>query len=352
MYSLTLTELDPGPGQRAVAAGHGDHHRTRRAGRVDGAEPDRAGPGGQPDPGHPARAAALRAHGRRREVQQLGVAADEHQVLVLAGQLDRADHPVPVLQPDDLELVAVLRVVRQHPLDHAAGRAERDPGLAGCPARPARPRSRPSSRSVNSLTGVPPDRPGKAALGGSAGISSTLSLIIRPAEVTTPTSPRTVARRATRRSTSCAARPAGSGSDPAAASRRGPGAGAGQQAGRRQQHRARVVGHLERHGGGQRRAAALQQHGPPRGAEPLGDVGQLARHHLAQPLVRGQDLGQLVDLRAQLLPLALQLQPVVAGQPAQRGVQDVLRLDVGQVEHRRSAAAWPRRSRRWTGSRR
>ena len=40
--------------------------------------------------------------------------------------------------------------------------------------------------------GAPPDRPGEWALGGSAGISSTPSLIIRPSEVTTATVPRAV----------------------------------------------------------------------------------------------------------------------------------------------------------------
>src|SRR5262249_57172798 len=44
--------------------------------------------------------------------------------------------------------------------------------------------------------------------------------------------------------------------------------------------------------------------------------------------------GQVGDLGLQRLPLPFQLQPVVAGQPAQRRVEDVLRLDGGQVEHR------------------
>ncbi len=47
--------------------------------------------------------------------------------------------------------------------------------------------------------------------------------------------------------------------------------GAGQQARRREQDCTGVVGDFERDGGGALRAAALEQDGPPRGAELLRD---------------------------------------------------------------------------------
>ena len=54
----------------------------------------------------------------------------------------------------------------------------------------------PGSSVTNSVTGWPPDSEGAASFGGSAGISSTLSRIIRPADVTAPTVPRAVAETA------------------------------------------------------------------------------------------------------------------------------------------------------------
>ena len=51
----------------------------------------------------------------------------------------------------------------------------------------------PGVSATNSVTGAPPARPGEWALGGSAGISSTLILISLPSEVTTAVAPRTVA---------------------------------------------------------------------------------------------------------------------------------------------------------------
>src|SRR5712691_576664 len=47
----------------------------------------------------------------------------------------------------------------------------------------------PRSVETNSLIGAPPDRPGEWAVGGSAGSSSTPSLISRPCEVSTPIVP-------------------------------------------------------------------------------------------------------------------------------------------------------------------
>ena len=57
-------------------------------------------PGGQPDAGHAAAGAALRAHAVGAEVQQLGVGGDEAERLLAGAQLDGADHLVAVLEPD------------------------------------------------------------------------------------------------------------------------------------------------------------------------------------------------------------------------------------------------------------
>lgn len=103
-----------------------------------------------------------------------------------------------------------------------------------------------------------------------------------------------------------------------------------QQPRRGQQHPARVVRHLQRHGG--RRTRGLQQDRAPVGAELLRNGGQFGGDQLAQLRVGVQDPGQLRDLGVQPLLLRLQLDPVEFGQPAQRRVQDVLRLHVGQCE--------------------
>ncbi len=63
----------------------------------------------------------------------------------------------------------------------------------------------PGSSERNSVIGAPPCRWGAFAVGGSAGRSSTPSLISRPREVTTPMVPRAVAA-ATAVTTSCLAR--------------------------------------------------------------------------------------------------------------------------------------------------
>src|SRR5215472_2451839 len=96
-----------------------------------------------------------------------------------------------------------------------------------------------SSAVANSVMGWPPASDGATSLGGSAGISRTLSLIMRPPDVTAPTVPRAVAE-------------------------------------------------LERDRG-LHRFAALQQHRAARGAELLRQVGHLAADHLAQPAVVGED---------------------------------------------------------------
>ncbi len=104
-----------------------------------------------------------------------------------------------------------------------------------------------------------------------------------------------------------------------------------QQTGRGQQHPARVVGHLQRYRG-DLRTGRLQQHRAPVCAELLRDQRQFRGDELAQLGVRFEDRGQLGDLGVEPVALALQLDPVEPGQPAQRGVQDVLGLDLAQRE--------------------
>ena len=122
----------------------------------------------------------------------------------------------------------------------------------------------------------------------------------RPADVTTPTVPRAVA--------------AADGDDdvvlgpgPAAAGCL-VGGGAGQQAGRRQEHEARVVGHLERHRRRDRLPGRLEQHRASRRAVLLGDLGELVADGLAQQLRVVEDRGQLLDGALELGLLVVELE--------------------------------------------
>ena len=158
----------------------------------------------QPDACHARGRAALRADRRGREAQQLRVAGDEDELGVVAGQVGGAHHAVVVLERDQLELVAVGRVVRLHALDHAGRGAEghaarfraveRRQGQHGLAVRRGRGRTpRPGGRR----TGRPRARRGRPLppprrRGAIAGTSSTLNLIIRPADVTAPMVARTV----------------------------------------------------------------------------------------------------------------------------------------------------------------
>ena len=103
--------------------------------RVDRAEEDHAGPGGQLDAGHAAGGAALRADAGRGEAQQLGVGGDEDEVRRSSVQLDGADDRVAVPEADDLPVVPVARVVGGDPLDDALGGAERETGGVASTAR-------------------------------------------------------------------------------------------------------------------------------------------------------------------------------------------------------------------------
>ncbi len=106
---------------------------------------------------------------------------------------------------------------------------------------------------------------------------------------------------------------------------------AGQQARGGQQHPARVVRDLQRNRR-DRRARRLQQDRTALGGELLGHRGQFRGDQLAQLGVGLQDPGQLLDLAGEAVALGLQLDPVEAGEPAQRGVEDVLGLDLAQRE--------------------
>ncbi len=107
--------------------------------------------------------------------------------------------------------------------------------------------------------------------------------------------------------------------------------GAGQQARRGQQHPAGIVRDLQRNRR-HRGARRLQQDRTALGAELLRDRRQFRGDQLAQLGVGLQDPGQLVDLAGQPVALGLQLEAVELGEPAQRGVQDVLGLDLAQRE--------------------
>ncbi len=70
-----------------------------------------------------------------------------------------------------------------------------------------------------------------------------------------------------------------------------------------------------------------------------GDLGQLVGDGLPQQRLVLEQCGELADGTAKLLGLLVQLEPVVLGQPPQRGVQDVAGLDLGEVEDLHQAVA-------------
>src|SRR3954469_22925618 len=83
------------------AAGRDDH----RAGRLERPEPRDVVPGGQLDARHAATATTLRTDAGGAEVEQLGVRADEAQLLVAGAELHGTDDLVAVLEPDHVPLV-------------------------------------------------------------------------------------------------------------------------------------------------------------------------------------------------------------------------------------------------------
>ena len=106
----------------------------------------------------------------------------------------------------------------------------------------------------------------------------------------------------------------------------------GEEAAGRQQREARVVGHLDRGRGGDGVAGRGQQDRTARGAVLLGDVGELVGDDLPQQLLVGEDRVEVLDGALELGLLLLQLQLAELGQAAQRHVEDVVGLDVGELE--------------------
>ncbi|GAA3101960.1 hypothetical protein GCM10020001_018730 [Nonomuraea salmonea] len=248
----------------------------------------------------------------------------------LRHQLDRTHHAVTVLQRDHFEVVAVGGIVGHHPFHHALSGAERQARALGIERAeadhllvglqrdvfghrvPARQRRRIGrGRQRGQVDDLDPDQPAQR------GDDADLAAYGRAYDADQHVVGRPLAL---------------------AGQRRGVG-GAGQQAGRGQQRETRVVGHLQLHHGSAGDARRLQEDRAAWRAVFLGDVGQLTRDHLAQLGVGGEDLGQLRDLVGQRLLLPVELQLVVAGQAAQRRVEDVGGLDVGQVEDLHQAGA-------------
>ncbi len=296
------------------------------------AEEDHGVLGAELDAGHAAGGAALRAHGVGGKAQQLGAAGHEDQVGLVGG--DRgADDRVLVLERDRFPLVAVQRVVRGQPLDHAVGGAQRDDlvqrhqrhhllalgqlrelGDLHAAGQLREAVGRGQQRQVDDLQAQHAAGGGDAAdfparRGGHQGTE----------HVVLGAGPRVVDRV--------------------------PVHGAGHLAGGRKHHPARVVRDLQaqrgrlagadhgRHGGALQRRAGLgfQQHGAARGRELLAHFRQLGGDQLAQHGLGIQDGAQLVDRGAQLLGFLLQLDAGEAGELAQAQLQDVVGLQLGQV---------------------
>src|SRR4029453_11481649 len=112
---------------RQGAAGAGDRDDTRRCIRVDCAEVDHPLPAVDADAGHAARGAPLRAYMLSRVTEELCVAGHEDQVFPAGPEFGGSADPLAVAQTNDFPRILVLRKLGHHPLDHAGGRAERDP---------------------------------------------------------------------------------------------------------------------------------------------------------------------------------------------------------------------------------
>ena len=184
--------LDGGAGgarQSAAGAGGGDHDATRGRRRRRRRTP----PAGRRPRRTPAMPPAGRPCGRtdgRREVQQLRVGRDEHELLVAGRELDRADDAVAVVEPDHGPRVGRRRDVGRHPLDHAVGRAEREAGPLVRTASTGRPAARPCRARRAPRAGRRRRARARRGSSGSVGSSSTGSRSTRPALVTRPTWPR------------------------------------------------------------------------------------------------------------------------------------------------------------------
>ena len=290
----------------------------------------------------PAIPPAARPCGRtdgRREAQQLGVVGEQHE-LVVVGDRQGPDDDVAVGQPDDLPRVPVGRRLVGHPLDDP-GRRWPGPGWghrgAGSPGRSRTRRARGS--------GTPPagpHRPGSPDLRcpGRLGRSSTWARTTRPAEVTTPTWPRTVAlARAT--TTSCVPR------GPVRGARLGRPAPSGSGSARRAMRP--VLDSSTSHGSSDSSSGAAVAAAPRTGAGPSSSTvrrgvawasATSASSAETRSLQRVRVVEQPVELgdgAVQVVALGLELDPAELGQPAQRHLEDVVGLHLGQVEHAHQA---------------
>ena len=257
-------------------------------------------------------------------MQQLGVIAEKGQLDRGAGQLDCADHPVAGVEPDHLPGVAT-EDLRIDPLHHSLRGAQRESErVAGQGGQAKRPLVGPHGdqladmgaalqvghvrrgRDGGQVDGVDLDQP--AGAGHQAALAAGGADHRRDDHVVV--GPRAVGRQRIRVVRS------------------------GQKARRGQQQPAWVVGDLQwRRGDGGGDPARGEQDGAPRRTVLLSDLGQLVADQGPQFLGAVQDRGQLGDLGRQAVPLGLQLDGGEPGQPAQRHLQDVVGLDLGQLEH-------------------
>ncbi len=283
---------------------------------------------GQLDPGDAAGGPPLGAHLVGPEAQQLCVGGDEDQLLTTRSEFGRSDDVVAGLERDRLPLVAPGRVVGRGPLDDPRGGAQREAGgVRG---------QRQQGQGPLALAELDETRQGDAA--------GQVRRAVRGGQC------RQVERRQPQHP------PGGRDQPEVAAGRRRDGpddrvvaralafgaqrrviGGPGEPTGAAEQHEARVVADLQRHRGGlarrgRGRARRLQQHGATRGAELLGDLGELGPHECAQRLLVGEQLAQRSDLGLELALLRLQLEAAEFRQPPQLQVEDVVGLRLRQVE--------------------
>ena len=221
------------------------------------------------------------------------------------GQLHRPHHPVAVLQRDQLELVPVLRVVGQHPLDHALGGAQRHAAPGSSTAQSPTTVS-PRESAANSVTGVPPASDAAPAPGRQRGQLEHVQLDQPPGRRHQPD--RAADRGPDRRDDHVV----GGASRVAGGRNQGPFGiitGARRHRSRATRATSPVADISTTHGSSATSSgtaaapglgAALEQDRAPRGAELLGHLGQLIADQLAQPRVGFQDLGQRGDLGPQL----------------------------------------------------
>ena len=264
-------------------------------------------------------------------------------------QLDRADDPVAVLERDHLEGVSVGRVVGRDPLDHAVRRCRaRAPGSRRRPRRwpastgPARARRAPGRRTPRAGLRRPGE--GAAAVAGSAGRSMTPSRSTRPSEVTAPylaagggrdgRDDHVVRRARPRRRQRLGRRGCG----PAARWRT-----AGRGTGRRPPPAARAA---------TADAVPADSSSTVRRGVPcaLATSASSSDTSLRSRVSESRSAVSASMVALQLVALGLQLDPAEPGQPAQRHVEDVLRLDLGQLEDRDQPLAGRPRCRRSCGS--